>query len=131
MFSLSTSSTVLFKTKIYDQLEKKKKYVHAITSVDVVHPSGKIHPLGLSPSTIAGYEQMKRNACTVNYCSGDKNLTYLNCKTMTWLHGTRLVIYCRISTFQIVFFKLGRQHTMMEDPRFRVEHSSYAMTSKL
>lgn len=44
--------------------------MRAITSVDVVHPSGKIHPLGLGPSIIAGYERM--NACTVNYCSGDK-----------------------------------------------------------
>jgi hypothetical protein len=32
--------------------------MRAITSVPVVHPSGKIHPLGLDPSTIAGYEQI-------------------------------------------------------------------------
>jgi hypothetical protein len=27
---------------------------NAITSVDAVHPSGKIHPLGLVPSIMAG-----------------------------------------------------------------------------
>ena len=58
-------------------------------------PSEKIHPLELSPSIIvAGYEQM--DACTVtgNYCSGDKELTDLNCNIKSWLDRTWFIIYC-------------------------------------
>ena len=135
MFSLSTSSTILFKHLWSAWKEKKRKSACAFYFCWCCpsiweNPSVRIRPFD-NGRLLNGYENALYSQRWYQWRIEKIFKTYLNCKTMSWLHHTRLVIYCSF------FFKsvsTGREiilHKMMENPRWRMKHFSYTVTHKL